>query len=66
MRLETSTFTVQYTYFILEVLNQILLYQIPLLLAWNRWINHGQPPGANVAEIADAAILRAEVIFTIR
>ncbi|KAK4784841.1 hypothetical protein SAY86_019209 [Trapa natans] len=30
-----------------------------------RWVNHGQPPGANVAEIAGAAILRSEVIFTI-
>ncbi|XP_031388063.1 uncharacterized protein LOC116201097 isoform X2 [Punica granatum] len=30
-----------------------------------RWVNHGRPPGANVVEIADAANLRPEVIFTI-
>ncbi|KAL6966568.1 hypothetical protein U1Q18_032348 [Sarracenia purpurea var. burkii] len=30
-----------------------------------RWVNHGKPPGANVAAIADAGIVRPEVIFTI-
>ncbi|KAL5182015.1 hypothetical protein HKD37_01G002787 [Glycine soja] len=33
-------------------------------LAWNRWINHGQPAGANVAAIADASSTR-EVVYTI-
>ncbi|CAL5354852.1 unnamed protein product [Camellia sinensis] len=28
--------------------------------------NHGRPPGANVAAIADAATVRPEVIFTLR
>ncbi|KAF8403758.1 hypothetical protein HHK36_011863 [Tetracentron sinense] len=31
-----------------------------------RWINHGRPPGANVAAIADAATIRPEVVFTVR
>ncbi|XAR60351.1 hypothetical protein NMG60_11033684 [Bertholletia excelsa] len=30
-----------------------------------RWINHGRPPGADVAAIADAATIRPEVIFSI-
>ncbi|XP_024160109.1 uncharacterized protein LOC112167331 isoform X2 [Rosa chinensis] len=30
-----------------------------------RWENHGQPPGANVAAIADAASIRTDVIYTI-
>ncbi|KAA8549789.1 hypothetical protein F0562_001473 [Nyssa sinensis] len=30
-----------------------------------RWVNHGKPPGANVAAIADAATTRPEVVFTI-
>ncbi|KAM3741212.1 hypothetical protein ACB098_08G158500 [Castanea mollissima] len=30
-----------------------------------RWVNHGQPPGANVAAIADAATVRTEVVYTI-
>ncbi|KAH7560656.1 hypothetical protein JRO89_XS10G0063100 [Xanthoceras sorbifolium] len=30
-----------------------------------RWVNHGQPPGANVAAIADAASIRPEVVYTI-
>ncbi|KAM1256073.1 hypothetical protein ACFX1Q_030234 [Malus domestica] len=30
-----------------------------------RWINHGQPPGANVAAVADAASIRTDVIYTI-
>ncbi|KAI7982801.1 hypothetical protein LOK49_LG15G02183 [Camellia lanceoleosa] len=30
-----------------------------------RWVNHGRPPGANVAAIADAATVRPEVIFTL-
>lgn len=30
-----------------------------------RWLNHGRPPGANVAGIADAGTVRREVIFTI-
>ncbi|THF95291.1 hypothetical protein TEA_018471 [Camellia sinensis var. sinensis] len=30
------------------------------------WVNHGRPPGANVAAIADAATVRPEVIFTLR
>ncbi|XP_057480828.1 uncharacterized protein LOC130767820 isoform X2 [Actinidia eriantha] len=30
-----------------------------------RWVNHGRPPGANVAAIADAGVVRPEVIFTI-
>ncbi|KAL2535821.1 uncharacterized protein Fot_17212 [Forsythia ovata] len=30
-----------------------------------RWINHGRPPGANVAAIADAATVRPGVFFTV-
>lgn len=30
-----------------------------------RWENHGKPPGADVAGIADAASIRPQVIFTI-
>uniref|UniRef100_A0A2N9H8W0 Uncharacterized protein n=1 Tax=Fagus sylvatica TaxID=28930 RepID=A0A2N9H8W0_FAGSY len=30
-----------------------------------RWVNHGRPPGANVAAIADAATIRTEVVYTI-
>lgn len=30
-----------------------------------RWVNHGRPPGANVAAIADAATVRTEVVYTI-
>ncbi|XP_024025228.1 uncharacterized protein LOC21398426 [Morus notabilis] len=30
-----------------------------------RWVNHGQPPGANVAAIADAGAARTEVVYTI-
>ncbi|KAK9022039.1 hypothetical protein V6N11_002335 [Hibiscus sabdariffa] len=30
-----------------------------------RWENHGQPPGADVAAIADAARIRTEVVYTI-
>lgn len=30
-----------------------------------RWENHGRPPGANVAAIADAGTIRSEVVFTI-
>ncbi|PON59094.1 hypothetical protein PanWU01x14_162130 [Parasponia andersonii] len=30
-----------------------------------RWVNHGQPPGADVAAIADAGAIRAEVVYTI-
>ncbi|BFG30024.1 hypothetical protein CerSpe_162980 [Prunus speciosa] len=30
-----------------------------------RWVDHGQPPGANAAAIADAAGIRADVIYTI-
>ncbi|GKA65413.1 hypothetical protein Tco_0765120, partial [Tanacetum coccineum] len=30
-----------------------------------RWVNHGKPPGADVAGIADAASIRPQVIFTI-
>lgn len=32
----------------------------------SRWLNHGKPPGADVAAIADAAAIRPQVIFTIR
>lgn len=35
-------------------------------LTGNRWRNHGQPPGANVAAVVDAASFRPEVIFTVR
>lgn len=37
-----------------------------LLQKSNRWLNHGKPPGANVAAIADGATIRPEVVFTIR
>ncbi|KAJ4845205.1 hypothetical protein Tsubulata_036495 [Turnera subulata] len=30
-----------------------------------RWANHGRPPGANVAAIADAASIRPEIVYTI-
>ncbi|KAK9079396.1 hypothetical protein SSX86_001067 [Deinandra increscens subsp. villosa] len=30
-----------------------------------RWLNHGKPPGANVAAIVEAAATRPQVIFTI-
>ncbi|XP_077218219.1 uncharacterized protein LOC143852627 isoform X2 [Tasmannia lanceolata] len=30
-----------------------------------RWINHGRPPGGNVAAIADAASIRSDVVFTV-
>ncbi|XP_065867316.1 uncharacterized protein [Euphorbia lathyris] len=30
-----------------------------------RWVNHGRPPGGNVAAIADAGFLRPEVVYTI-
>ncbi|KAK6925580.1 hypothetical protein RJ641_007299 [Dillenia turbinata] len=30
-----------------------------------RWVNHGRPPGANVAAIADAGTVRSEVVFVI-
>ncbi|XP_049353872.1 uncharacterized protein LOC125818394 [Solanum verrucosum] len=30
-----------------------------------RWTNHGKPPGANVAAIADASTFISEVVFTI-
>ncbi|XP_059429925.1 uncharacterized protein LOC132163594 isoform X2 [Corylus avellana] len=30
-----------------------------------RWVNHGRPPGANVAAIADAGTIRTEVVYTI-
>ncbi|XP_059665324.1 uncharacterized protein LOC132311439 [Cornus florida] len=30
-----------------------------------RWVNHGRPPGADVAAIADAATIRPEVVFTV-
>lgn len=30
-----------------------------------RWLNHGRPPGANVAAIADAGNVRPEVVYTI-
>ncbi|KAG4129907.1 hypothetical protein ERO13_D09G109000v2 [Gossypium hirsutum] len=30
-----------------------------------RWENHGRPPGADVAAIADAARIRTEVVYTI-
>ncbi|CAK7331108.1 unnamed protein product [Dovyalis caffra] len=30
-----------------------------------RWENHGRPPGADVAAIADAATIRPEVVYTI-
>ncbi|KAJ0084157.1 hypothetical protein Patl1_29541 [Pistacia atlantica] len=30
-----------------------------------RWVNHGRPPGANVAAIADAAGIRPEAVYTI-
>ncbi|XP_059308535.1 uncharacterized protein LOC132059770 isoform X2 [Lycium ferocissimum] len=30
-----------------------------------RWTNHGKPPGANVAAIADVSTFRSEVVFTI-
>ncbi|XP_048324464.2 uncharacterized protein LOC107412443 isoform X2 [Ziziphus jujuba] len=30
-----------------------------------RWENHGRPPGANVAAIADAATIRTDVVYTI-
>ncbi|KAL5566668.1 hypothetical protein UlMin_029832 [Ulmus minor] len=30
-----------------------------------RWTNHGQPPGANVAAIADAGAIRTQVVYTI-
>ncbi|OIT22804.1 PREDICTED: uncharacterized protein LOC109217097 isoform X1 [Nicotiana attenuata] len=30
-----------------------------------RWIDHGKPPGGNVAAIADASTFRSEVVFTI-
>ncbi|XP_057483888.1 uncharacterized protein LOC130770423 isoform X2 [Actinidia eriantha] len=30
-----------------------------------RWVNHGRPLGANVAAIADAGVVRPEVIFTV-
>ncbi|ONI13965.1 hypothetical protein PRUPE_4G254900 [Prunus persica] len=30
-----------------------------------RWVDHGQPPGANAAAIADAAGIRTDVIYTI-
>uniref|UniRef100_A0A2P2JD22 Uncharacterized protein LOC105648304 n=1 Tax=Rhizophora mucronata TaxID=61149 RepID=A0A2P2JD22_RHIMU len=30
-----------------------------------RWVNHGRPPGADVAAIADATTIRAEVVYTI-
>lgn len=31
-----------------------------------RWVNHGQPPGADVAAIADVATIRPNLVFTIR
>ncbi|GAV65055.1 LOW QUALITY PROTEIN: hypothetical protein CFOL_v3_08570 [Cephalotus follicularis] len=30
-----------------------------------RWINHGRPPGANVAAIADAATIRTKIVYAI-
>ncbi|WCJ36867.1 hypothetical protein M5689_018039 [Euphorbia peplus] len=30
-----------------------------------RWVNHGKPPGGNVAAIADAGFLRPEVVYTV-
>ncbi|XP_058078249.1 uncharacterized protein LOC131226656 isoform X2 [Magnolia sinica] len=30
-----------------------------------RWINHGQPPGGDVAAIADAETIRSDVVFTV-
>ncbi|XP_043813810.1 uncharacterized protein LOC110617993 isoform X2 [Manihot esculenta] len=30
-----------------------------------RWLNHGQPPGGDVAAIADAGTIRPEVVYTI-
>ncbi|KAF4387287.1 hypothetical protein F8388_016696 [Cannabis sativa] len=30
-----------------------------------RWVNHGQPPGADVAAVADAGTIRKEVVYTI-
>ncbi|GAB4856015.1 hypothetical protein Ancab_024654 [Ancistrocladus abbreviatus] len=30
-----------------------------------RWVNHGQPPGANVAAIADATTVKPEVVFIV-
>lgn len=30
------------------------------------WINHGKPPGANVAAIADVGTVKPDIIFTVR
>ncbi|XP_021862194.1 uncharacterized protein [Spinacia oleracea] len=30
-----------------------------------RWVNHGQPPGADVAAIADVGTIRSNLVFTI-
>jgi len=37
-----------------------------MLQTWNRWENHGRPPGADVAAIVDAATIRPDVVYTIR
>ncbi|KAF2312081.1 hypothetical protein GH714_027995 [Hevea brasiliensis] len=35
------------------------------ILYQNRWLDHGRPPGGNVAAIADAGTIRPEVAYTI-
>lgn len=30
------------------------------------WINHGKPPGANVAAIADVGTVKPDILFTVR
>lgn len=32
----------------------------------SRWTNHGRPPGANVAAIADAGGVKPDLVFTLR
>ena len=32
----------------------------------NSWINHGRPPGANVAAIADVGTVKPNILFTVR
>jgi len=35
------------------------------LETYNRYVNHGQPPGADVAAIADVGSIRRNLVFTI-
>lgn len=39
---------------------------LELKMDMNRWINHGRPPGGDVAAIADASTIRPDVVFTVR